>query len=56
MAPHGKVSLRVSRGIASCLACLQLAERTITDDLEFLIAHTVDKRKADYAGRLLELC
>ena len=29
----------------------QLAERTITDDLEFMIDHTVDARRADYAGR-----
>jgi Limiting CO2-inducible proteins B/C beta carbonyic anhydrases len=26
-----------------------VAERTITDDLEYLISHTVDPRKADYA-------
>ena len=28
---------------------LQLAERTITDDLEQLIQHAVDPSKADYA-------
>lgn len=27
-----------------------VAERTITDDLEFLISQTVDPRRADYAG------
>jgi Limiting CO2-inducible proteins B/C beta carbonyic anhydrases len=27
----------------------QVAERTITDDLEFLISKTVDPQKADYA-------
>lgn len=27
----------------------KVAERTITDDLEYLISHTVDPRKADYA-------
>lgn len=27
-----------------------LAERTITDDLEYLISQTVDPSKADYAG------
>ncbi len=26
-----------------------MAERTITDDLEYLIQHTVDRSKADYA-------
>ena len=26
-----------------------MAERTITDDLEYLIGHTVDPAKADYA-------
>lgn len=30
---------------------LQLADRTIADDLEYLIRHTVDPRKADYAGK-----
>ena len=28
---------------------MQVAERTITDDLEYLIAQTVDPKKADYA-------
>lgn len=27
----------------------QIAERTISDDMEYLIKHTVDPRKADYA-------
>ena len=30
-------------------AVRQVAERTITDDLEYLIRHTVDSSKADYA-------
>jgi hypothetical protein len=38
------------RSKRSCSPGVQLAERTITDDLEFLIAHTVDPRGADYAG------
>ena len=33
----------------SPLLLLQVAERTITDDLEYLIRHTVDPSKADYA-------
>lgn len=28
---------------------IQVAERTITDDLEYLIKHSVDSSKADYA-------
>jgi hypothetical protein len=31
---------------------VQVAERMITSDLEFLIAKAVDTSKADYAGRL----
>lgn len=27
-----------------------MAERTISDDLEFLISQAVDPKKADYAG------
>ena len=30
----------------------KVAERTITDDLEYLIAQTVDLSRADYAGVL----
>ena len=29
-----------------------MAERTISDDLEFLISQAVDPKKADYAGGL----
>ena len=30
----------------------KVAERTISDDLEFLISQAVDPKKADYAGEV----
>ena len=40
----------VPAAATSAAVAAQVAERTITDDLEYLISHTVDPKKADYAG------